>query len=84
MDEIGYQMSHLQKESVVFDRRTGPPLLIVSGSTGWASVLETINARLKKCFKSLRFHNTDRLHQIYSLHRLKFISLRKNPTFIAK
>jgi DDE superfamily endonuclease len=29
---------------VVFDRRTGPPLLIASGSTGWASVLETINA----------------------------------------
>ena len=37
-------MSYLQKESVVFDRRTGPPLSIASGSTGWASALETINA----------------------------------------
>jgi hypothetical protein len=44
MDEIGFQMSHSQKESVVFDRRTGPPLSIASGSTGWASVLEAISA----------------------------------------
>jgi hypothetical protein len=44
MDEIGYQMSYSQKKSVVFDRRTGLPLLIISGSIGWASVLETINA----------------------------------------
>jgi len=44
MDEIGYQMSHSQKESVVFDRRTGPPLSIASGSTGWVSILESISA----------------------------------------
>ena len=37
-------MSYSQKESVVFDRRTGPPLLITSDSTGWASILEIINA----------------------------------------
>jgi hypothetical protein len=34
MDEIGYQLSHSQNELVVFDRRTGPPLLLISGSTG--------------------------------------------------
>ena len=33
MDEIGYQMSHSQKESVIFDRRTGSPLSIISNST---------------------------------------------------
>jgi hypothetical protein len=37
-------MSHSQKESVIFDRRTEPPLSITSGSIGWASVLEIINA----------------------------------------
>ena len=34
MDEIGYQLSHSQNELVVFDRRTGPPLSLASGSTG--------------------------------------------------
>ena len=34
MDEIGFQMSHLQKESIVFDRYTGPSISIASGSTG--------------------------------------------------
>jgi hypothetical protein len=33
-DEIGYQLGHSQKEMVVFDRRTEPPISIVSGSTG--------------------------------------------------
>jgi hypothetical protein len=37
-------MSYSQKESVIFDRRTGPPLSIASGSTGWISTLEIINA----------------------------------------
>src|SRR3954453_6887135 len=44
MDEIGYQLSHSQNELVVFDRRTGPPLLLASGLTGWCSVLESISA----------------------------------------
>ena len=44
MDEIGFQMSHSQRESVVFDRRTGPPLSIASGSTGWVSAIEAISA----------------------------------------
>ena len=34
MDEIGYQLSHSQKESIIFDRSSGPPLSIASGSTG--------------------------------------------------
>ena len=34
MDEIGYQMSHSQKEMVVFNRAIGPPISIVSGSIG--------------------------------------------------
>jgi hypothetical protein len=37
-------MSYSQKESVVFNRRIGPPLSIVSSLIGWASVLEIINA----------------------------------------
>ena len=44
MDEIGYQLSHSQNELVVFDRRTGPPLSLASGSTGWCSVLESTSA----------------------------------------
>jgi hypothetical protein len=44
MDEIGYQLSHSQNELVVFDRRTGAPLLLVNGLTGWCSVLESISA----------------------------------------
>ena len=44
MDEIGFQMSHSQRESVVFDRRTRPPLSIASGSTGWVSAIEAISA----------------------------------------
>ena len=44
MDEIGYQLSHSQNELVVFDRRTGAPLSLASGSTGWCSVLESISA----------------------------------------
>src|SRR5947209_3639573 len=44
MDEIGYQLSHSQNELVMFDRRTGPPLSLASGSTGWCSVLESTSA----------------------------------------
>ena len=44
MDEISYQLSHSQKEMVVFDRRTRPPISITSGSIGWVSILECINA----------------------------------------
>jgi hypothetical protein len=44
MDEIGFQMGHSQKENVVFDRRTGPPTSLASGTTSWASVIECINA----------------------------------------
>ena len=34
MDKIGYQLNHSQNELVVFDRRTGAPLSLASGSTG--------------------------------------------------
>lgn len=44
MDEIGFQLSHSQSEAIIFDRRSGPPLSIASGSTGWSSVLESISA----------------------------------------
>jgi hypothetical protein len=44
MNEIGYQLSHSQNELVVFDRRTEAPLSLVSGSTGWCSVLELTSA----------------------------------------
>jgi hypothetical protein len=44
MDEIGFQMGHSQKENVVFDRRTGPPISITSGSTGWVTSVESISA----------------------------------------
>jgi len=44
MDEIGYQLSYSQNELVVFDRRTGPPLSLASGSIGWCLVLESISA----------------------------------------
>jgi hypothetical protein len=44
MDEIGFQMGHSQKEFVVFNRRTGPPISIASGSTGWVSAIESISA----------------------------------------
>jgi hypothetical protein len=44
MDEIGYQLSHSQNELVVFNQRTGAPLSLASGSTGWCSVLESISA----------------------------------------
>jgi hypothetical protein len=44
MDKIGYQLSHSQNELVVFDRRTGAPLSLASGLTGWCSVLESISA----------------------------------------
>ena len=37
-------MSYSQRESVVFNRRTSPLTLIVSGLTGWVSVLESISA----------------------------------------
>ena len=33
MDEIGFSMGHHQKESVVFDRRSGPPIALASGTT---------------------------------------------------
>ena len=44
MDEISYQLSYSQNELVVFDRCAGAPLSLVSGSTGWCSVLESISA----------------------------------------
>ena len=44
MDEIGFQRSHSQREIMVFDRRTGPPLSIASVSTGWVSAIESISA----------------------------------------
>jgi uncharacterized protein (TIGR03382 family) len=44
MDEIGYQLSHSQNELVVFDRCTGAPLSLASGSTGWCSVLKSVSA----------------------------------------
>jgi hypothetical protein len=44
MDKIGYQLSYSQNELVVFDRRTEASLSLVSGLTGWCSVLESISA----------------------------------------
>jgi DDE superfamily endonuclease/Tc5 transposase DNA-binding domain len=44
MDEIGFQMGHHQKNLVVFDRRSGPPKAITSGTTAWVSSLECISA----------------------------------------
>lgn len=44
IDEIGYQMSHSQKEKVVFSRSVGALIAMASGSTGWVSVLECISA----------------------------------------
>ena len=44
MDEIGFQMGHSQKENVVFNRRTGPPIALTSGSTGWVTAVEAISA----------------------------------------
>jgi hypothetical protein len=44
MDKIGYQLSHSQNELVVFDRRTGAPLSLASGSAGWCSVFKSISA----------------------------------------
>jgi len=40
MDEIGYQMSHSQKENVVFNRTVGPPKAVTTGMTAWVSALE--------------------------------------------
>jgi hypothetical protein len=39
----------------VFDRRIGAPLSLVSGSTGWCSVLESISAA-RDTMKSLVIH----------------------------
>jgi hypothetical protein len=33
MDETGFQMGRSQKETVVFDRRTGPPCAVTTGNT---------------------------------------------------
>jgi hypothetical protein len=44
MDEIGFQMGHHQKGNVVFDRRTGPPKALASGTSAWVSSLECISA----------------------------------------
>jgi hypothetical protein len=44
MNEIGYQLSYSQNELVVFDRRTGAPLLLASGLIGWCSVFKSISA----------------------------------------
>src|SRR2546430_12354842 len=39
-----FLISHSRNESVIFDRSTGPPLSIASGSTGQVFVLEAISA----------------------------------------
>src|SRR5271156_368393 len=41
MDETGFQMGHSQKETVVFDRRTGPPSAVTTGNTNLIPVGDT-------------------------------------------
>ena len=44
MDETGFQMGYSQKEQIVFNRRTGPPLSITTGTTQWITTIECICA----------------------------------------
>ena len=44
MDETGFQMGYSQKEQVIFNRRTGPPLSVTTGTTQWVTSIECICA----------------------------------------
>lgn len=43
MDEIGFQMSHSQKENMIFNRTIGPPKAVMTEMTAWVSTLECIS-----------------------------------------